>query len=228
MGRLRIRHPTRPRLRVGRRDFRTPSVSQIDKYSNFSAGGLGTLFVRYSPIGLRGDVILIDAWLSLPLPALILILAAFYGASAFVLIRLSFGASVGPWIQSFRGVVAPFAGAIVIIFSILVGFLANDVWDRNRRAAATVRGEGASLISIHALAAAMGTPHLAINRGIRAYAAAVIEKEWPRMENGEASPEAEAAQAELLQTVARSDIALGNAALGRRLFSGLGRRAVIG
>jgi hypothetical protein len=38
------------------------------------------------------------------------------------------------------------------------------------------------------------------------------------MENGEASSEAEAAQDELLQTVARSDIALGNAALHRLLL----------
>ena len=36
-------------------------------------------------------MILIDAWLSLPLPTLILILAAFYGASALMLIGLSFG-----------------------------------------------------------------------------------------------------------------------------------------
>lgn len=76
--------------------------------------------------------------------------------------------------RSFRVVVAPFAGAIIVIFSILVGFLANDVWDRNRRAAATVRGEDASLISLHALATASGTPHFAIDRAIRAYAAAVI------------------------------------------------------
>jgi Protein of unknown function (DUF4239) len=144
---------------------------------------------------------------------LILILAAFYSASALGLVRLSFGALVGPWVRSFRGVVAPFAGAIVIIFSILVGFLANDVWDRNRRAAAAVRGEGANLISLHALAAALGAPHVAIDRAIRAYATAVIHNEWPRMENGEAAPEAEAAQDELLQTVVQSDIALGNAAL---------------
>ena len=38
------------------------------------------------------------------------------------------------------------------------------------------------------------------------------------MENGEASPEAEAAQDELLQTVAQLDIALGNAALDRLLI----------
>jgi hypothetical protein len=161
---------------------------------------------------LRG-VILIDAWLSLPLPALILVLTAFYSVSALVLIRLSFGALAGPWVRSFRGVVAPFVAPIVIIFSILVGFLANDVWDRNERAAATVRGEGANLISLHALAAALGAPHVEIDRAIGAYATAVIDMEWPRMENGEASPEAESAQDELLRIVAQSDIAPGNVAL---------------
>jgi Protein of unknown function (DUF4239) len=219
VGRLRIRHSTRPRLRVRRRDFRTPSVNQIDKHSYFSACGLATLFVCYSPIGLRGDAILIDAWLSLPLAALILVLTAIYSASALMLIRLSFGATVGPWVRSFRGVVAPFFGAIVTIFSILTGFLASDVWDRNQRAAATVRGEGASLVSLHALAAALGAPHVAIDRAIRAYAIAVIDMEWPRMENGEASPEAEAAQDELLQTVAQSDFAVaGNPSLDRLLL----------
>ena len=162
---------------------------------------------------------MIDAWLSLPPPALILVLTAFYSASALMLIRLSFGALAGPWVRSFRGVVAPFIGAIVIIFSILVGFLASDVWDRNRRAAATVRGEGANLVSLHALAAALGTPHVAIDRAIRAYAIAVIDMEWPSMENGEAAPEAEAAQDALLETVAQSGFAAaGNAALDRLLL----------
>ena len=101
---------------------------------------------------------MVDAWLSLPLPALILILVAFYSASALVLIWLSFGALAGPWVRSFRGVVAPFSGAIIVIFSILVGFLANDVWDRNRRAAATVRREAAGLISLPAFGGALGTP----------------------------------------------------------------------
>lgn len=161
---------------------------------------------------------MIDAWLSLPLPAEIAILAAFYSTSALVLIRLSFGATAGPWVRSFRGVVAPFVGVTVLIFSILVGFLASDVWDRNRRAAATVRGEGASLVSLHALAAALGAPHVAIDRAIRAYAAAVIDKEWPQMENGKASPEAEAAQDDLLQIVAQSDFAVARNATVDRLL----------
>jgi len=58
---------------------------------------------------------LIDTWLSLPLPALWLCLAGFYSASAIILIYLSFGRLVPPY----------FAG-MVVIFGILVGFLAND------------------------------------------------------------------------------------------------------
>lgn len=160
-----------------------------------------------------GNKLLIDTWLSLPLHEMILNLVAFYTATALVLVRLSFGALVGPWVRSYRGVVAPYFGAIVVIFSILTGSLANDVWDCNRRAAATVRGEGASLTSLHALAAALGAPHVAIDRAIGGYATAVVDQEWPSMENGEASPEAEAAQDELLQTVAQAEIAPRNAAL---------------
>jgi Protein of unknown function (DUF4239) len=105
-------------------------------------------------------------------------------------------------VQSFRGIVAPYFNGIVVIFAILVGFLANDVWDRNRHAAASVRGEAANLISLHDLAAASGLQKLEIDRGIRAYVSAVVEKEWPSMAHGEAAPDAEIAQDNLLETVA--------------------------
>jgi Protein of unknown function (DUF4239) len=148
-----------------------------------------------------------EVGVSLPLPASISILAAFNGISGALLLSLSFGTLSRAWVQSFRGIVAPFVSAVVPIFAILVGFLANDVWDRNRRAASVVRGEAASLVSLHALAAALGRPHVAIDYAIRSYAAAVVNEEWPRMKNGEASPEAEAAQDKLLETVAQSDSA---------------------
>lgn len=147
---------------------------------------------------------MVDAWLSLPLPVSVLILAAFYCTSAAVLLRLSFGAWAGTWVRSFRGIVAPFVSAVIVVFAILVGFLANDIWDRNRRAAATVRGEAASLVSLHAIAAAAGRPHANIDSAIRAYAAAAVS-EWPFMAKGEASSEAEEAQDELLEAVALSD-----------------------
>jgi hypothetical protein len=53
----------------------------------------------------------------------------------------------------------------------------------------------------------LGQPHVAIDRAIGAYAGAVVNKEWRRMENGEAASEAEAAQDSLLQIVAQSDFA---------------------
>jgi Protein of unknown function (DUF4239) len=148
---------------------------------------------------------MIDRWLSLPVPALVLTVAGFYGASALLLIYLCFGRATGAWVQSFKGVVAPFIGGIVVILGILIGFLANDVWDRNRRAASTVRSEAASLLSLHDLVAASGLPDARINCAIRDYVIAVTEKEWPSMAEGEASAEAEAAQDQLLRIVAQSE-----------------------
>ena len=58
---------------------------------------------------------MIDRWLSLPVPALVLTLTGFYSASALLLIYLCFGRATGAWVQSFKGVVAPFIGGIVVI-----------------------------------------------------------------------------------------------------------------
>ena len=158
---------------------------------------------------------MINSWLMLPLPVLIGSFAGFYSLTALLLTYLCFSRATGAWFQSFNGVVAPFFGAIVVILGILVGFLANDVWDRNRRAAGAVRSEAASLISLYDIAAASGLPNSGINRAIRAYVSAVTVKEWPSMEQGEASPQAEAAQDQLLRVIARSEPAPdGGPALG--------------
>jgi len=144
----------------------------------------------------------IDKWLELPLPALWLYLAGFYTTSAILLIFLSFSRLTGAWAQSFRGVVAPYFSGIVVIFGILVGFLANDVWDRSRRAATTVRSEAANLTSLHDLIFSSGLPPFPIDRALHNYISIVVEKEWPAMTRGEASPEAENAQDQLLDAVA--------------------------
>jgi Protein of unknown function (DUF4239) len=135
-------------------------------------------------------------------PALWLCLAGFYSASAIILIYLSFGRLTGAWVQSFRGVVPPYFAGIVVIFGILVGFLANDVWDRSRRAASTVRGEATNLTSLYDLLSNSGLPALSIDQTIRTYVSTVVEKEWPAMTRGEAAPEAESAQDQMLEAVA--------------------------
>jgi hypothetical protein len=114
--------------------------------------------------------------------------------------------------------VAPFVAAIATVFAILIGFLANDVWDRSRRASTAVRVEATNLISLHALAKALGKPHESIDRAILAYAIAVQDLEWPSMRDGEPAPEAEDAQDELLRAVTKSAQSAADYALDRMLL----------
>jgi len=145
---------------------------------------------------------MIDMWLSLPVPTMVAVLAGFYGAAAAFLLWLSFGYTTGAWIRRFQGVVPPFFSAIMVVFGILIGFLANDVWERNRRAAADVQSESANLTTLNTLATATDLPVADIRRAIRHYALAVVEKEWPSMANeNRGSKEAEMALSALLKTV---------------------------
>lgn len=88
---------------------------------------------------------MIDTWLSLPLPVMFLAVAGFFSASAACLYWLCFGGLTRRWMLSFSGAVAELFSAIMVIFGIQIGFVANDVWDRNRRASAAVEAESASL-----------------------------------------------------------------------------------
>lgn len=146
---------------------------------------------------------MIDAWLSLPLVLMLTTVAAFYTATALCIYGLCFSHRTRNWMLSFKDTVPELFSAIMVIFSIQLGFLTSDIWDINRRAAAAVETESASLAMLHALAADSGLPVDGIHQAIRAYVAAVTEKEWPSMaEYGGGVPEAEEALGALLRTVA--------------------------
>ena len=81
-----------------------------------------------------------------------------------------------------------------------------------------MRAEATNLTSLHAISEALGKPPEIIDRAIREYAIVVVSLEWPSMEVGEASPEAEAAQDNLLRAVAKSDGASAGYALDRMLL----------
>ncbi len=155
---------------------------------------------------------MIDTWLALPLPALLGAMALFYCASAACLVWLCFGRTTGPMVQSFKGVVGPFIGSIAVILAILIGFLASDIWDRERRATAAVRAEADQLLALNTLAKTFGVPRDTIGPAIHTYAATVVNKEWPSMERQEASPEAEAAFDQILKTI--DDLHLAGAGRG--------------
>ena len=73
-------------------------------------------------------------WLALPVPALFVSLFAFYLFTAALMVWLSFRSRLSRRIQSFKGVVAPFFGSTAIVFGLLVAFLSNDIWERNKQA----------------------------------------------------------------------------------------------
>lgn len=170
---------------------------------------------------------MISSWLKLPLPAMLAVLVFFFGAIAAFLVLLSFNAQTGGAIRSFRGIVAPFVGTVAVIFGILLGFLANDIWDREGRAAAAVRTEADGLLSLIALAATFDLPRAPLAGAVRSYAETMVTKEWPSMAHGDSAPEAELALDRLLKTIVRLDLSgAGNSDLHRLLLdAGMAVRA---
>jgi len=105
-------------------------------------------------------------------------------------------------VQSFVGVVPPYFAGMVVIFGILVGFLANDVWIAAAAPRPPSEARPRTSLPLYDLLYTSGLPALPIDHTIRTYVSTVVEKEWPAMARGEAAPEAESAQDQMLEAVA--------------------------
>jgi hypothetical protein len=142
------------------------------------------------------------AWLALPIPVIFASLFAFYLSTAALLVWLSFRSPLKGRVQSFKGVVAPYFGSVSIIFGLLVAFLSNDIWDRNKQAERVVLIESDTLVALYSLSIASGSDSKALRSSIRGYASAVVEDEWPRLQSQERSTKTDAALDALLREVA--------------------------
>lgn len=147
----------------------------------------------------RRVTMMIEKWLMLPSMEIILVTTACFGFAAALLCWFSFSEKSRERVLFFRGVTPAFFGSVVPILGILIGFLSNDVWDSNKKAADIVREEAAELTSLYGLVAVSDLPYVEISRAIRAYVSAVVEKEWPAMTQGQAAAEAEIAQDNLIR-----------------------------
>jgi len=143
------------------------------------------------------------AWLALPVVMLFASLFAFYFATAALLVWLSFRSKLSDRIQSFKGLVAPFFVSTATIFGLLVGFLSNDIWERNKQASRAVLAESDTLLALYSLGAASGSDDRGLRTAIRGYVRAVVDDEWPRLAVQERSAQADAALNALLREVAQ-------------------------
>jgi len=146
---------------------------------------------------------LISAWLALPIPGIFASLVAFYLATAALIVWLTFRSPLSEGILGFKGVVAPFFGSTAIIFGLLIAFLSNDIWDRNKQAERIVLTESDTLLALHSLSAASGSDDKSLRTAIRAYAQAVVDDEWPRLSLQERSVPTDAALNALMREVAQ-------------------------
>jgi len=151
---------------------------------------------------------LFTAWLAWPVIALFASLFVLYIGSAAFIVWLSFRSPMSGYIQSYKGVVAPFFTSTAVIFGLLIAFLSTDIWMRNKQAETVVFTESDTLIGLYSLSAASAADNAALRTAIRGYVNAVIEDEWPRMAIQDRSPRTDAALNALLREVAKPSNAI--------------------
>lgn len=150
---------------------------------------------------------MIEAWLDLPAIGVFAVLTVVYAGFAAAIVWLAFGRVAGPCLQRFEGVVAPFLGAVAILFALLTGFLAGDIGDRNRQASRAVQAEVSELRNVFTLSVAAATDMAAIRAAWTAYVKADIADDWPAMEFGRGAASVDSAYEELLREVSDPKIA---------------------
>ena len=156
--------------------------------------------------------------MSLPVWALLSTLALFYLTTTGLLYWASFHGPSRTWIAGFRDVEGPVFGAAALLFAMLTGFVASDVWQRNDTAGRMVASEAEALVALQDLARAAGVDNAALHARIRDYAGLVVSEEWPSMAAGRAAPQAEQALQALLHEALDARYAAGGPLVQRTML----------
>jgi len=149
---------------------------------------------------------MIRTWLDLPAFGIFATLFVLYFGAAWALAGLIFRSPARHGVLLLNGVVAPFFSAVAILFALLVGFLANDVGDRNRRAVHAVQTEAGELRNIYTLSVASVTDMRDIRVALKDYARTAAQEEWPQMVTGGNAASTSAAYDALLREVSDPSI----------------------
>jgi hypothetical protein len=150
---------------------------------------------------------MIEAWLDLPTVAVFGALALLFFCTGTLTAWVAFGALLGPRVKLLEGVVAPFFGAVGVLFALLTGFLAGDIGDRNRQAARAVQAEVAELRNVFTLSVASASDMKEIRDDWAAYVKAVVRDEWAAMTAGHSAPSAGAAYDAMLREMSEPKVA---------------------
>jgi hypothetical protein len=146
---------------------------------------------------------MIRAWLDMHPVGLFLTLAILSYGMVLLLAVIAFRSPLTRPLHSIQGIVAPFFGAVAILFALLTGFLANDISDRDRLAQRTVQTEAGELRNVHTLSVASVSDMQSIRAALKAYVTSIVSEEWPAMNTERPSPNTEVAYDALLREVSQ-------------------------
>lgn len=144
---------------------------------------------------------MIDAWLDLPTFWLFAVMILFYGITAALIVLMCAKSPLRSGILTLGGVVAPFFGAVSVLFALLTGFLANDVAERNRQAWRSVSAEHTASSAVYTLSIASASDMKDIRAALRGYLQSVVKDEWSGMATSGASAKTGEAYTLLLREV---------------------------
>lgn len=150
---------------------------------------------------------MIERWLDLPAAGVFAVLAVLYSISGAAITWVCFGTPFAKAVHKFDGVVAPFFGAVGILFALLTGFLTADIAERNRQATRAVQDEVNELRNVFTLSVAAASDMRNIRAAWTRYVTAVVKDEWPLMTHGGQAASASAAFDELERNVSDPKIA---------------------
>lgn len=150
---------------------------------------------------------MVETWIDLPPAGMFAVLLAFYAATGTLFIWLIYSSPLHGRIKSLNGIAAPFIGTISVLFSLLTGFLASDISDRNRQAWRAVHSEASAAETLHTLSLTSASDASKINSPLKAYLHQVVTRDWPQMAEGKRSSDTDAAFQALLREVSIPAIA---------------------
>lgn len=150
---------------------------------------------------------MIKAWLDFPTYELFGVLVVLYAATGAAIVIASFSPATAQARRRVEGVVAPFFGAVGVLFALLTGFLASDIADRNRQAARAVQAEAGELRNVDALSIASALDMRNVRSVLAKYVKALVNDEWQAMTEDHEARTAESAYNALLQEVSDPRIA---------------------
>jgi len=149
---------------------------------------------------------IVGIWLELPVWQQLLALSGFYATTVVAIHLLAFHSPASGWTRSFKGVVAPFFVSVALIFGLLLGFVAGEVWHRNTDAVQVVRGEGDALFALSHLSPDSDPGAAKLPNLILAYAQSVVGEEWRQMREGKRAAATETAFTSLLSAIVAAPV----------------------